>query len=72
MVAPYTAVDLIRVMDHEMNHRHEDAARRRSWLRRGGDSDGEDGTAVRSDAGAKRVRRPGGIALFSLFNKPAA
>ena len=70
MVAPYTAVDLIRVMEHEMTHHHQEAARRRALFRRGGHGE------TRSDAtpatGRKRSRRRDGASLLSLFSRPVA
>ena len=72
MVAPYTATDLIRVMEHEMHHNHAQAERRRSWLRRGTGRTGGDQSPVSTAAGEQSSRREDGRSLLSLFSKPAA
>ena len=72
MVAPYTAADLIRVMEHEMHHRHQAAARRRSWLRRGGKPEDGNEAAARAETDGQRGPRPDEIVRFSLLRKPAS
>jgi hypothetical protein len=72
MVAPFTAFDLVRVMEHEMHHHHENANRRRAWRRRGnGQADGEQAASTAASA-IRPGRRPNGTSLFSLFSKPVS